>query len=308
MNRIAKVLALGLAASMLAATASGTIAERKLKMRVAVAPLDWGERYWVDDWQIPVEFRNAIYEKLTKKLLDSGKVVVLERGAMDALLKEQAIKEENTGQGMKGKTVPAQALVRGKVTDFSLRKGGAGVGVNVPGLGHVGGGVTVAKMGINVRIFSVDTSEVLASEDASGSVTDANFRFSGSIGNMFTSFEAFDGSPLGKATTQAIDKAVAQILKKLEGQPWSASVADFDESGKEATINAGSDLGVQEGDTFEVHRVTRIIRDPETGEVLGKKMAKIGVIKVTHVEKKFALAEVVEGAALQPGDVVKERK
>lgn len=303
-----RILATAVAAFALAVSAAASppdAEQRTLKMRVAVAPLDWSDRYWIDDWQIPVEFRNAIYEKLVKKLHDSGKFVVLERDALEALLKEQAIKEDNTGQSQKGKVVPAQALVKGKVTDFSLRKGGVGGGISVKGI-NVGASVTEAKMGISVRIFNVDTSEVLANEDAASSVQSTSFRFSGGIGSVFTDFAAFERSPLGEATTKAINQAVEKIIKKLEGQPWTASVADWDADAKELTINAGSDLGVREGDRFEIHRVTRVIKDPETGEILGKRTAKVGVIRIVQVEKKFAIAEVIEGEGFGAGDVVKE--
>ena len=78
--------------------------EKRLKIRLAVAPLDWS---FAESWNVPQGFQQAIYEKLTKKLLDTGKFVMLEREALDALLKEQGIKEDNTGQSQKGKIVPA---------------------------------------------------------------------------------------------------------------------------------------------------------------------------------------------------------
>src|SRR6478609_9415518 len=91
--------------------------DKHLKLRIAVAPIDYGQNNWVDNWQIPVEFRNAIDDKLAKKLFDTGRFIVLDRESMQPLLDEKAIKEESTGQSQKGKIIPAQALVRGKVTD-----------------------------------------------------------------------------------------------------------------------------------------------------------------------------------------------
>ncbi len=282
--------------------------EKRLKMRVAVAPLDWAEHYSIDNWQMPLEFRNAIYEKLVKKLLDTGRFVVLEREAMEALLQEKAIKEENTGESQKGKMVPAQALVKGKVIDFTVNQRGAGGGVSVPGLGHVGGSVSEARVGINVRIFDVDTSELLASENAPGRADAAGFNFSGWVGNLGTDFAAYDRSPLGKATTTAIDKAVEAIVKKLGGRPWQARVADWDEESKEVTINAGEEVGVKAGDAFDVFRVTKVIKDPETGQVLGVKTTKVGWIKVTDVQAKFATAISGDGTGFQSGDIVREKK
>lgn len=77
---------------------------------------------------------------------------------------------------------------------------------------------------------------------------------------------------------------------------------------KELTLNAGSEVGVSAGNVFDVYKVTKVIKDPETGAVLGKKTAKIGTIKVTSVEKKFSLASVIEGEGFDVGAVVREIK
>lgn len=302
-----KRLACFLLASALAT--SSFAQDHNLKLRLAVAPLDWSKTSQIDNWNIPVEFRNAIYEKLVKKLLDTGKFIVLEREAMEALLQEQAIKEENTGQSSKGKIVPAQFLVKGALTDWEMNSKGGGGGIRIGGSSggvSLGGKVTEAKVGMNVRMFNVDTSELLASESASKSVKAAGFNVGGWVNSVGADFGAFEKSPLGEATTKAIDQAVDLILKKLGSQPWSCLVADF--SDNEVTLNAGQETGVQPGDTFEVYKVTKVIKDPDTGEILGKKTAKIGTIKVTSVEKKFSIASVVEGTGFEPGCIVREIK
>ena len=298
-------MSLLLAASVMAGSVKP---DKKLKMRIAVAPLDWKNYEYIDNWQIPIEFRNAIHEKLQKKLLETGRFIVLEREAMEALLQEQAIKEENTGQSQKGKLVPAQALVQGKVTDFEMRRNSTGGGVNIGGIGRVGGSVTNAKMALNVRIFNVDTSEVIASEEAAGKAQSSGVKFDGNYRVAFADFEHFERTPLGEATTKAIDAAVEKILAKLDKLPWSCRVADYDASSKEVTLNVGESSGISVGDTFDVYKVTKVIKDPETGEVLGTKTAKAGRIKVTEVEQKFSLATVVEGDGFEVGSIVREIK
>jgi len=280
-------------------------------MRIAVVPLDWSGHDYINNYEIPVDFRNAIYEKLTKKLFDTGKFVLLERDAMEALIKEKDIKEDNTGQSQKGKTVPAQAMVQGKVTDFSLQSSGTGGGISVPTpFGGIGasGGVTTARVGLNVRIFNVDTSEIIATEDSDKSVEAHHFSVGANIGGVFASVDHFDSTPLGKATTDAISEAVDKIVKDMSDQPWSASVADWDATAKEVTINAGSELGIKEGDGFDIYRVTKIIKDPDTGAILGKKTTKTGSIRIKSVDKKFAVAMPIEGTDFNVGDIVKEQK
>jgi len=276
--------------------------EKRLKLRLAVAPLDWS---FAESWNVPQGFQTGIYEKLVKKLLDTGRFIVLEREALDALLKEQAIKEENTGQSQKGKIIPAQALVQGKITDFEVANKGGGGGVSIGGV-RVGASASEAIVKINVRLFDVDTSEVLISDTADGHAAAGGVRIGANIGNAYTDFESFQKSPLGKATTTAIDKTVEMVVKKLENRPWSCKIADVDAPAKEISINAGSESGVQVGDTFEVRRVTKVIKDPETGEIIGKKTQKVGVVKVTDVEKKISTCTVIEGDAFEVGDVVSE--
>jgi len=287
------------------ATAGSVKPDKKYKMRIAVAPLNWGDGLW-DGWHVPIEFRNAIHEKLQKKLVDTGRFIVLERAALEALMQEQAIKEQNTGQSMKGKIVPAQVLVQGKVTDFEMSRSSTGGGINIGGIGRVGGNVTQAKMSMNVRIFNVDTSELVATEDAAGRVSRTGFKFDGNHKVAYADFSSFEKTPLGEATTQAVDKAVEKILAKMSKTPWACRIADFDATSKEITLNAGSEVGVAVGDTFDVYKVSRIIKDPETGEVLGTKTAKVGTIKVTEVDKKFSFATVVSGEGFETGAIVRE--
>jgi len=292
-----------------ALAAAGTAPQKVHKMRVAVAPLDWSKNDRIDNWQIPVEFRQAIYEKLCKKLLETGKFVVLEREALEALMQEKAIKEENTGQDQKGKIVPAQFLVKGQLTDFQLNSKGGGGGVGIGGtIGGIrlGAKVSEAKVGMNVRMFDVDTSELLASESAAKSVQARGFDIGGWVNSVGADFGAYEKSPLGEATTKALDEAVEKIVKALGKQPWQCMVVDYDNTEKELTLNAGTELGVEVGDLFEVFKVTKVIKDPETGAILGKKTAKIGTIKVTQVEKKFSLASVIEGEGFDTGAIVRE--
>jgi len=287
---------------------ASTSGQKHLKLRIAVAPLDYCTFQYIDQWQIPVEFRNAIDEKLASKLFDTGRFIVLEREAMEPLLQEKAIKEDNTGQSQKGKIIPAQALIRAKLTDFSIARRGSGIGVNVGSIGRIGGNVTQAQAAVNLTIFDVDTSALMATADASGKAQSTSFKLQSGARFGFADFSTFENSPLGDAMNKALDATVAKILEKLGNSPWSARVADFDAASKEVTINAGTDTGVQVGDTFEVMHVDKVIKDPDTGETLGVKTSKIGRVKIKDVQKKFAVADLIEGTGPAVGDVISEPK
>ncbi|RYG36597.1 hypothetical protein EON81_09290 [bacterium] len=293
---------LGLLPLLIAAAPQG---QRHLKLRVAVAPMQLKDQNLFDQFQIPVEFRLALDEKLSKRLLDTGKFVVLERAALEEILTEKEIKEETSGQSQKRKIIPAQALVQPKLTNFELNNKGAGGGINVGGIGRIGGSVSEAKGTINVRIIDVDSSELIASEDASGTAQAKGFSFSGNNKVAWADFGAFEKTPLGKAMDTAITKAVEQIVKQLAKQPWSARIADVD--GKELTISAGEDSGVQAGDEFVLYKKGKEIRDPDSGEILGVRMSKSGRVRIKEVDKKFSVAEMIEGDTVVAGDVIKEK-
>jgi len=291
---------LSLALFALMAVASGE--EHRLKIRLAVAPIDWSA---AEAWKMPEGFQAGIYEKLVKKLVDTGRFTVLEREALNALLKEQAIKEANTGQPQHGKLVPAQALLQGKITDFEVAERGGGAGITVSGI-TLGGSSKQATVSINVRLFDVDTSEVLATETSTGKSSAGGLSVGLNIGSTYSDFNAFQSSPLGKATSTAIDRTVELVMKKMERQPWSCKVADFDASDKEVAINAGIEAGVRVGDRFEVDRVSKVIKDPDTGQIIGRRTHRVGSVIVSRVEKNITFCALADGDAPEVGDSVTE--
>jgi hypothetical protein len=295
-----------LVGSLLASPSAGSqtpTPQKRLKMRVAVAPLEFKEYYFDGRYSVPVAFRNAIYEKLVKKLLETGRFVVLEREAYEELTREQALRPESKDPARQG-TLWAQVVLKGNVTDFVFQRRGVGVSVGTPRLGNVGATVIQAQMGMNVRLIDTETTQVLLSEEAKGEASSSSFSWSGDIGSVFTSLTVFENSPLGEATTKAIQKAVDQIVKRLEKLPWSAKVIEVD--GEEVYLNAGEECGVRVGDRFEVYRIVRIIKDPETGEVLGKREQKVGTLTVREVHPRWSLGifEGTEGP--QMGDIIRE--
>jgi len=70
-------------------------------------------------------------------------------------------------------------------------------------------------------------------------------------------------------------------------------------------LNVGSSAGVKVGDTFNVMRVTKEIKDPTTGAVLRKLTTPVGVIKATDVDAGSAVCTTVSGSGFKVGDIIK---
>ena len=72
------------------------------------------------------------------------------------------------------------------------------------------------------------------------------------------------------------------------------------------TINRGEGAGVAEGDVFNVFAQGDELKDPDTGEVLGREEVKVGKVKISQVNPKTSLATVVEDTGVDKGGVLRK--
>lgn len=74
------------------------------------------------------------------------------------------------------------------------------------------------------------------------------------------------------------------------------------------TINRGEGGGVAVGDVFNAFAQGEELKDPDTGEVLGREEVKVGKVKITQVNPKTSQAEVLEDAGIDKGAVLRKAK
>ena len=70
------------------------------------------------------------------------------------------------------------------------------------------------------------------------------------------------------------------------------------------TINRGEGGGVAVGDVFNVFAQGEELKDPDTGEVLGREEVKVGKVKISQVNAKTSLADIVEDTGIDKGAVL----
>ena len=70
------------------------------------------------------------------------------------------------------------------------------------------------------------------------------------------------------------------------------------------TINRGEGGGVAVGDVFNVFAQGEELKDPDTGEVLGREEVKVGKVKISQVNPKTSLADIVEDTGIDKGAVL----
>jgi curli biogenesis system outer membrane secretion channel CsgG len=254
-------------------------------------------------WQLGT----GMAEMLTTALVNTGRFIVVERQAVTDVLKEQDFgasgRTTEVGAAKIGKILNSQILVRGAITEFSNQTSGGDSGIGYMGV-SLGMSSSKAHVAVNIRIFDSVTGEVLDSMRCAGTAksSGASVGYSGIV-NVGGS--GFAKTPLGKATQQAIDEAVAFITAKMNNVPWSGKVVSV--KGDIVFINAGQNSNVNPGDEFTVYKKGEDMLDPDTGASLGCEIKKAGRIQITSVEEKFSKAKAAAGSAASfaTGDIIK---
>jgi curli biogenesis system outer membrane secretion channel CsgG len=153
------------------------------KRRIAVLPFEYGA---VQSYVGSYDVGKGITSMLITKLVDDGTFSIIEREALDQVLKEQNLSlsgraDPETAVRI-GKLLNVDAIVVGTVTEFGFENKhmnvGAGAGVAagyvpyvgglVGGFGSLGKNKSKAKVSVDARLVDINTSEILAAAHGTG--------------------------------------------------------------------------------------------------------------------------------------------
>jgi curli biogenesis system outer membrane secretion channel CsgG len=248
--------------------------------------------------------------ELTTALINSGRFLVVERGELASVLREQEmglqkiISKETAAQV--SHLLGAQLLVRGAVTEFDQQAGGGGLHVGV-GTGMFGGGLgsrtTHGIVGMDIRVIDTTTGQVIQSHRVEAKVSATGISADINVREVTFGGDKFNKTPLGDATRKAIDQAVAFIIKAMEPIPWAGRIVEV--NGDQVYINAGTNAGLKPGDHFTVSTIVRELTDPESGALLGIEEVKLGELQVENVQEKFSIGRMQAPFQTKRGDLVK---
>lgn len=237
----------------------------------------------------------------TEALVKSGAFVVIEREQLAAVLKEQGLGQSGAlapqAIAEAGRLLGLQAIVTGKVTDYSEANSASGFG------GYVASQKRTAKARVSLRVIDTASGEVWLADSGDGTADESSVQVLGS-GN-----QARDEN-LGKAAFYAaVDKVVGKLVAKADERPWTAAVAQMGQDGY-VYITAGSSVGLVPGTELEVRRPGEEITDPSTGQVLGRAAGKqVGLLRVaSNLNEKLTVCDPAQGSDFRPGDLVSVKK
>lgn len=231
---------------------------------------------------------NLLTDKLVTALAGTRKFRIVERERVDKLLKEIKL----TGQGFTSKQSAVDAghmlgadyLVMGSISNMS-------VGVHSENIPYTRERTTTVtgRLSSDTRVVDSRTGEVVAAwkEDLTRRGTSDS---GANVNGMY-----------GRIERDLADRLAVKIIEAV----YPIKVASIGDGGT-LYLNRGKGSGLNIGDRLEIYQPGKVIRDPDTHEVLGGKDVLVGVARVTDVQPRLSLAKVIHSTkAIGVGAILK---
>jgi len=267
---------------------------RKLRPVIAVTDFE-NKSGFSGSWNLGT----GMADVLITQLIDSDKVVVLERQHIGDVMSEINLQGNEMfrkeGKVTMGRLKTAQFLIRGSVTDFTVTHDVSGW-FGVVSSGSVFGRGQKAKVTLHAMLIDVENGEVIGSVKKSGNASSG--LFGGSVDYKKVNFggEMFFQTPLGKATEEAMEKMVGELLRAIPPDFWRPMVAEA--NAKQVIVNGGENVGMKIGAQYRIREQERVITDPLTGDVIERRKGALkGWIQITQVLPSSSHGEILEGSA-----------
>jgi len=297
------------------------------KPRIAILDFDYGtvHTYTAALFGQDIDVGKGISDLLVTDLVKDGTFSIIERKALDKIMSEQNFSNSDradpTSAAKLGKLLGVDAIVVGTITQFGNETkktniGGMGGGFGGFGIGGVGHSKSSANVGVTARLINVDTGEIMAVAEGLGQSSRSSTSLLGGgggwhgFGGGAADFGSsnFQSTIIGEATKQAVDKLTTDLVSNagrvsVRVITVEGLVAAVD--GGQVILNVGGRAGVKVGDQLEVSRVSREIKDPETGKVIRRLSTTVGIVKATDVDDSSAVCVPVAGSGFKAGDRVK---
>ncbi len=78
-----------------------------------------------------------------------------------------------------------------------------------------------------------------------------------------------------------------------------------DVTGNTIILNKGTVSGYRSGMKVSIERVSKEIKDPETGEIIRTLTEAVGIVELTDVDAKSSMGRIISGNNFQVGDIAK---
>lgn len=247
-----------LLAVMLALPAAAQ-SERTIKRKVAIGRFSNETQYakglFYDKENDPM--RKQALDILSAKLAASGKFILLEREDLEILVAEAGPEMNKIG---------ADYIILGSITEFGRKTEGHQKVFSSTK-------TQTAEAAVSIRLVEVSTGLIIYSEEAKGS---ADISTKQTLG--FGTSAGYDTSLSDKAISDAIAKLVDKVIEKCMDKPWRSYLLSVEDG--TYIISGGASQGLLTGDTFDVYKKGKVVKNPQTGMNVELPGTKVGTVTV----------------------------
>ena len=235
--------------------------QRVIKRKVAIGRFSnetqYGKGLFYDKENDPM--RKQALDILSARLATSGKFILLEREDLDVLVAEGGSAMNKIG---------ADYIILGSITEFGRKtEGEQRVFSNTK--------TQTVEAAVSIRLVEVSSGLIIYSEEAKGYAETSAKQTLGLGGQA-----GFDATLSDKAISAAISQLVENIINKCTDKPWRSYLLSVDDGAY--VIGGGASQGLKVGDTFNVYRKGKSVKNPQTGmmiELPGTKLGKVTILQ-----------------------------
>jgi curli biogenesis system outer membrane secretion channel CsgG len=235
---------------------------KSLKRKVAIARFTnettYGQSFFIDSDNNRIG--KQAMDILSAKLFETGKFIMLESSDLNEVEKELNI------EGITQVNNAADFIIVGSITEFG-RKEVSDVGV----FSRVK--KQEANASVHIRIIDVATREIIYSEQGKGTAYSEAGTVLG-VGDK----AGYDSSLNDKVLDVAITNLASNVIENMLDKPWRSYVLAFEDDN--LIISGGASQNIEIGSAFEIVKLGKKVKNPQTGMFMtlpGKVIAEIEV-------------------------------
>lgn len=237
--------------------------DRTIKRKVAIGRFTNETQYakglFYDKENDPM--RKQALDILSAKLAASGKFILLEREDLDVLAAE-------AGKNMN--KIGADYIILGSITEYGRKNEGQQKLFSSTKTQTV-------EAGVSIRLVEASTGLIIYSDEAKGYAETSSTTTLGLGGTA-----GYDATLSDKAISAALSQLVENIINKCMDQPWRSYILAVQDGS--FVISGGASQGLAVGDSFNVYRKGKVVKNPQTGvdiELPGTLTGKVTVVSMT---------------------------
>lgn len=201
--------------------------------------------------------RKQALDILSSKLAASEKFILLERDDLEVLVAE-------AGEGMN--KIGADYIILGSITEYGRKAEGQQKVFSSTKTQTV-------EAGVSIRLVEAATGLIIYSDEAKGFAETTTKQTMGVGGTA-----GFDATLSDKAISAALSQLVENIINKCMDKPWRSYILSIDDGSY--IISGGASQGLSAGDTFNVYRKGKTVKNPQTGLNIELPGQKIGTVSI----------------------------